>query len=309
MNPRFPVYIVSKGRWKRRPTSKMFDNYNIPYYMIVEEQEYDNYCNAVGSDKVLILPQKYKNDYDMFWNDGDTRTGPGPARNYAWDHSISNGYDFHWVVDDNIESIERMNSNMRIKCTSGTPLYVMEDFVLRFDNIALAGPQYSIFCPAIDDRPPVKFNTRIYSFLLIRNDIPYRWRGRYNEDTDLSIRVMKDKWCTVQFNSFLQEKRATQTVNGGNLEEFYAKDGTTPKSQMLVDMHPDISKISVKFNRVHHHVDYSVFDYNIPKLKDNVIKSDKTNEFGLILTKDGLPTIIQKKSKPEIIDKSDNFFE
>jgi len=44
---------------------------------------------------------------------------------------------------------------------------------------------------------------------LIRNDVPYRWRGRYNEDTDLSLRMLKDRWCTIQFNAFLQGKAAT----------------------------------------------------------------------------------------------------
>jgi hypothetical protein len=281
-NPRFPVYIVSKGRWKRRPTANMLERNNIPYYIIVEENEADLYREAVKG-KVLVLPNKYKQEYDTFWNDGDQRTGPGPARNFAWDHSISNGFDWHWVLDDNIESIERFNNNMKIKCINGKPLYIMEDYVLRFENIAQAGPGYSIFCPATERRPPLRWNTRIYSFLLIRNDIPYRWRGRYNEDTDLSIRAMKDGWCTVEFNTFLQGKRATQTVGGGNSKEFYDKEGTYNKSKMLVDMHPDICEMSYKFNRHHHNVNYAVFANNQPILKPNIIKTIKHNEYGMKL--------------------------
>lgn len=285
MNPRFPVYIISKGRWKRKPTANMLKANGIPFKIIVEEQEFDFYADAVAAKNVLILPPKYKQEYDVFWKDNDPRTGPGPARNFAWDHSIEQGYKWHWVLDDNIESIERLNHNMKIKCTTGAPMYAMEDFVLRFENIAQAGPQYSIFCPASDCRPPIKFNTRIYSFLLIRNDIPYRWRGRYNEDTDLSLRVMKDGWCTVQFNQFLQGKRATQTVKGGNTEEFYAKEGTRHKSQMLVDMHPDVAVVSMKFNRVHHHVNYDIFDKNIPRLNHEVKVMQTQNEYGMTLKK------------------------
>ena len=56
----------------------------------------------------------------------------------------------------------------------------MEDFVLRYKNIAMAGPQYTMF---VTDRsantyPPFTVNTRIYSCNLIRNDVPFRWRGR-----------------------------------------------------------------------------------------------------------------------------------
>ena len=69
--------------------------------------------------------------------------------------------------------------------------------------------------------PPYYPNTRIYSCMLIKNDIPYRWRGRYNEDTDLSIRVLKDGWCTILFNAFLADKSQTMTMKGGNTEDLY----------------------------------------------------------------------------------------
>ena len=35
-----------------------------------------------------------------FSNHGD---GPGRARNWCWDHSISIGADYHWQIDDNIK--------------------------------------------------------------------------------------------------------------------------------------------------------------------------------------------------------------
>jgi len=222
----------------------------VPFFIIVEKQEYENYLKLVKKEQILILPQEYKNNYDHFWKDDDPRTGAGCARNYAWNHSIQNGYDWHWVMDDNIESFERFNNNKKIRIYDGSIFYICEDFILRYVNIALAGLQYSNFMPSSDFRPPFKINTRIYSCLLIRNDISYRWRGRYNEDTDLSLRVLKDGWCTVQFNAFLQGKRATQTVKGGNTDEFY-KDGTLDKSKMLVDMHPDIAKLVLRFNRWH----------------------------------------------------------
>ena len=43
-NPQYPIYIVSKGRWKRNPTSKALMNMNVPFYIIVEESEYQNYA-------------------------------------------------------------------------------------------------------------------------------------------------------------------------------------------------------------------------------------------------------------------------
>lgn len=282
MKSLFPIYIISKGRYIRRPTANMLEEMESDYYIVVEENEYSEYKKRVKG-KILVLPKKYKTEYDTFWQDNDPRTGPGPARNFCWDHSISNGYSHHWVMDDNIESIERYNNNMKVKCETTTPFYVMENFVLRYTNIALAGPNYSHFCPASEGRRPLYFNTRIYSTLLINNSIPYRWRGRYNEDTDISLRALKDGWCTVQFNTFLQGKRATQTLKGGNSDEFYEKDGTYMKSKMLVDMHPDVSKLIKQYNRWHHYVDYKPFKKNILKYRKGYRPVNTENNYGLKL--------------------------
>lgn len=289
LNPRFPIYIVSKGRWQKNPTSKTLLDMNIPFYMIIEKNEFDKYSNLVDPKQLLILPEKFKDEYDKFWNDDDPRTGPGAARNFAWQHSIDNGFDWHWVLDDNIESFERFNNNMKVKCTSGFPFYICEEFILRYKNVGQAGFNYANFCHSHEARPPFLYNTRIYSCLLIKNDLPFRWRGRYNEDTDLSLRILKSGLCTIQLNAFLQGKMATQKIKGGNTKEFYEKEGTLKKSQMLEDMHPDVAKVVWRFNRWHHHVDYSRFKKNRLLLKDNLSFSDKSNNFGMYL--------IEKESK------------
>lgn len=142
-------------------------------------------------------------------------------------------------------------------------------------------------------------NTRIYSCLLIDNACKHRWRGRYNEDTDICLRVLKDGDCTIQFNAFLQGKAATQTVKGGNTEEFYHKEGsqdesewrdgylnaegTINKSQMLVDLHPDVSRVVWRYGRWHHHVDYSSFKSNQLKLKSDVVVPEGVNNYGMKL--------------------------
>ena len=282
--PRFPIYIVSKGRWERNPTSKILKKMNVPFFIIVEKQEYENYLNLVDKKQILILPQKYKDNYDRFWKNNDKRTGSGAARNYAWEHSIENGYKWHWVLDDNIESFERYNSNKKIRVYDGSIFYVSEDFALRYENLAIAGLQYANFMPHSEFRPPYRLNTRIYSCLLIRNDIPYRWRGIYNEDTDLCIRVLKDGWATVLFNAFLQGKRATGTVKGGNTKELY-QNGTSDKSKMLFDMHPDLVKMVTRFNRPHHFVNYKVFEKNKLIKKKHINIGNEINDFGLILKK------------------------
>src|SRR5262249_39664771 len=139
----------------------------------------------------------------------------------------------------------------------------MEEFCLRYANVGMGGPNYQMFAPRILPLPPVVLNTRIYSCNLIRNDVGFRWRGRYNEDTDLSVRMLKAGWCTVQFNAFLQQKQATQTMKGGNTDEFYAREGTLEKSRMLVLMHPDVAEIKHRHRRIHHYINYHRFRHKL----------------------------------------------
>ena len=283
-NPKYPLYIVSKGRAKSRLTSKALEKMNVPYSIVIEAQEYDEYAAVIDPKKILILPEKYKDEYDVFDNLGRTKSvGPGAARNFVWDHSIELGYKWHWVMDDNIRSFLRMNKNLQRPVGNGLIFQAMENFCERYENVSMAGPNYFMFVSRKNPVPPFVKNTRIYSCNLIRNDVPFRWRGRYNEDTDLSLRMLKANWCTIQFNAFMQLKTTTQKLRGGNSEEFYDKEGTKPKSQMQVDMHPDVSKIVWKFGRWHHSVKYSLFkNINLIK-KQSYIKNKKVNNYGMKL--------------------------
>ena len=59
MNPKFPIYIVSKGRWKTRLTSKALDSMGLDYKIIIESQEFEKYAKEVGASKILVLPKEY----------------------------------------------------------------------------------------------------------------------------------------------------------------------------------------------------------------------------------------------------------
>ena len=282
--PSFPLYIVSKGRAATRYTARALDALGVPYRVIVEAHERDTYAAVIDPKRLLVLPLEYQRDYDTCDALGSTKSkGPGAARNFAWDCAIAQGADWHWVLDDNIKRFYRLNKNLKTPVGDGTIFRCMEDFCLRYTNVAMAGPNYFAFASRKSVMPPFVPNTRIYSCNLIRNDVPYRWRGRYNEDTDLSLRMLKDGWCTVQFNAFLQEKLTTQTVAGGCHKDFYSKEGTLPKSQMQVALHPDVSKLVHRFGRWHHAVDYRPFRGNKLIRKAGVEIAPGFDEFGMRL--------------------------
>jgi hypothetical protein len=260
------------------------DRINVPYHIVVEAHERDSYAAVIDPERVLVLPEGYLHSYDTCDDVGEARgKGPGAARNFCWDHSMSLGHARHWVMDDNIASFNRLNRNLMVKVTSGTIFRAAEDFVDRYENVAIAGFNYDFFAKAKEPLPAFVMNTRIYSCLLIQNSLPLRWRGRYNEDTDLSLRVLKAGLCTVQFNAFLQEKATTQTMKGGNTDEFYAKEGTLPKSQMIERLHPDVAEVVWRFNRWHHHVDYTPFKRNPLVRRADAVVSESVDTYGMVL--------------------------
>lgn len=300
MNPQFPVYIPSKGRYDSRLTVKALQKMGVPFYVVVEEQELEKYAEHIDRKQLLVLDRAFQRNYETFDDFGDSKVyGGGPARNFAWEHAISIGAKWHWVMDDNIRNFVRLNQNRKIPVGDGTILRCMEDFCLRYINVGMAGPHYDFFIPRKRKFPPYFQNCRIYSCNLIRNDLPFRWRGRMNEDTDLSLQILKAGWCTIQFVAFLQKKATTQTVKGGNTEQ-YRQDGTMFKSRWLVERHPDVAKVVWKYGRWHHYVDYSPYK-NIRLIRKPGVKiAEDVNNYGMELY------LTERQSANSVSNKQEN---
>jgi len=273
MNPNYPVYIISKGRWESRLTSKALELISVPYLIVVEPQEYDNYAEVIDKKKILVTP---------FSNLG---LGSIPVRNFVWEHSMELGAKRHWILDDNIRYFYRLNNNRFWVASDGVTFRACEDFTDRYENVALSGMQYEMFVPLkpAHKHKPFSLNTRIYSCILINNSIPYRWRGRYNEDTDLSLRALKDGWCTILFNAFPCKKVATMTMKGGNTEELYQGDGRYKMALSLQRQHPDVVKVGRRWGRYQHVVNYKPFKGNKLIKKEGTVIPEGINNYGMKL--------------------------
>ena len=273
--PKYPIYIISKGRWKSRKTVKALETIGLYYHIVIEPQEYDEYAAVIDPARILVLP---------FSNLGQ---GSIPARNWVWEHSVEAGAKRHWILDDNISGFYRLHKNLKTPAKTGATFRAIEDFCDRYENVAISGMNYFMFARRKDVMPPFYLNTRIYSCILIQNDIPFRWRGRYNEDTDLSIRVLKSGLCTVLFNAFLALKETTMKMPGGNTDELYAGDGRLKMAESLRDQHPDIVHVTDKWGRKQHHVDYRRFACNRLIPKPGVEIPEGVDNFGMYLHVDG----------------------
>ena len=173
----------------------------------------------------------------------------------------------------------------RSKARTGACFSIAEEFFTRFQNLSMGSLNYSKFVKESDHVPAYVMNTRMYSCIFIKNSIPYRWRGRYNEDTILSLDVLTHGGCTCQLNAFLADKLTTQRIDGGNNEMFYEHEGTYNKSKMLVDVYPQYARMVHKFSRIHHHVDYSSFKQKLIYREGFEPTTAEDNQRGLKIVK------------------------
>jgi len=288
MNPKYSIYIISKGRADSRLTSKTLEYMKVPYKIVIEAQEYDAYAAVIDPKKILILPEGFRNNSNLARADAAGNVGGSiPVRNWVWEYSISQGEEKHWLMDDNINLFFRLNRNLKVPVSDGTIFRLMEMFTDRYKDIAFSGPNYFMFASRKSkDIKPYIINTRVYSCTLINNSIPIRWRGKYNEDTDICLRALKMDYRTILFSAFLQGKATTMTVKGGNTDEVYVDGDNRMKfAKSLQEQHPDLVEIVWKFNRWHHSVNYRPFKRNKLIREAGIIVKEGINNHGMRLIK------------------------
>lgn len=257
------IYVITKGRWDTNYTVKSLEKMRVKKYrVVIERDEVDNYIKSgIDISKIIIFDKpKVENKSGI------------PVRNFVWLFSREMGETHHWILDDNIEGFFRWNRNKRFEVRNASPFVHIEEYMATKNNVAQCGMNYRCFHNDIDYiKDLITKNTRIYSCILIKNDLPklklkkLLWRGQFNEDTDLSLRILKAGYATLLFNNYLCGKKQTGTVKGGNQQLYknYTDEGYKEKTDSLIAQHPDVVKYTKRFGKQYHHqVDYKPFKNN-----------------------------------------------
>lgn len=273
--PKYPVYVPSKGRCDVCLTAKFLTHDSVPFTLVVEAPEAEQYQARFPSATIVVLP---------FVN-----AGLIAARNFIKDHATTAGAERHWQLDDNMRQCRRWFHNKRIRCQAGVALRVTEDFVDRYENVAIAGLNYTMFAHSHGRPPkdPFWLNCHVYSCTLIDNRLPFSWRLTYNDDTDLCLQVLAAGYCTILMNAFMVDKLQTMTVKGGNTSALYQGDGRLMMARSLERQWPGVVETKRRWRRPQHVVKdaWRKFDTQLIK-KANLTYPDDP-EYGL--------TLVQKK--------------
>lgn len=256
---KFPIYIISKGRSYNPLTANLFESAGLDYLIAVETEDAPDYEKALGKHRLLVLP---------FSNLG---LGSYPGRNYCWEHSKQRGYSHHWIFDDNIKGWYKWENMKRVRITEiHKAISFVEKYCIR-ESIDIGGLERLTFSPVVPKKP-FKLNAHVYSTLLIKNSIPYRWRLKYNEDIDLCLQVLHNGGKTANCIYYLAEKVPTSAkMKGGNQATLYGDNDPRKKllkAKMLEAVWPQYAKTVIRFGRHHHMVDWSSFKKNLGDEKD-----------------------------------------
>jgi hypothetical protein len=106
-----------------------------------------------------------------------------------------------------------------------------------------------------------------------------KWRRGLNDDTIVSLDILKTGyWCTAENRAIGIGKIGTSRKGRleGGMTDFYAQGGFMKKSAELVRLHPDCTTTVVKFNRVHHVVDFSKFTQKLIPVNQDARPTKRT---------------------------------
>ena len=230
-------------------TAKFLHEDDVDFKLVVEPSEADLYREHVPFAELLVMPR-----------DNMKLVG---ARNWIRDHSIRNGHDRHWQLDDNIKKTLKLHRGKRIPCNANLALAAVEEFTDRYTNIGVSGLNYDTF---VTDRPPAPFNLngKIYSASLINNRMPFTWRLIYNDDTDICLQVLANGMTTVCFNVYMIQKIRTMVVKGGNTDDLYRGDGRVKMARMLERQWPRVVTTDRRYDRPQHVVSHNWRRFDTP---------------------------------------------
>lgn len=200
---KYPVYIPSKGRFKNNLTANLLLKYKIPFYLVVEKNDYNSYSANFSRENLLCLESS---DYGCVSH----------ARNFIKNHANAAGYKYHWQMDDDIRGFIEVKGRSTITDDAISILSDVERFSDQYSNLAITSLNSDVFGRlATKDFDVNKF---AYTCMLILSNAPCTFTPGTEEDLDFNLQCLTQKLCTVKFNKYLFRWSTTGTREGGYTE-------------------------------------------------------------------------------------------
>lgn len=220
-----PVYIFSRHRSETATTPKLLTEANIPYQIVVEPHDYDNYASVYPEENLLRLPLDNQ--------------GICYVRNFIVKHAQDLGHVYCWMLDDDITRFEYRQNGKRFKSSPRPLMSITETITMQYPNVAASCISNSGYLFGHDNGPPLVYNSMVYQCQLLRTDTDIWWRDGLPNDPDRSLQLLSAGWVTFVSKRYGQSSPSPMTKPGGLTDTEYANNGRLQRFQRLVEQWPN----------------------------------------------------------------------
>jgi len=232
-----PIFIPSKNR----PDSKLVKlivEQKLPledFYIVVEHQNLAEYETLNPELSYIILPE---NDQGISY-----------VRNYIKEFATNSGYEWFWMIDDDVDAFYKTVGKKNVKVSIDEALNGAFDIFTRNSQCGQASIEYQQY--AWSATKPYALNSYCDVCVCINTKatktVKYRPYVSLKEDRDFTLQVLSNGYDTmrVQRYSFSAPKNGS---NKGGLSDVYAKQGReqTASERMVELWGSDICTLNIK---------------------------------------------------------------
>lgn len=258
------IYIISKGRPECR-TAKTLIKMEYPgeWFIVCgnNDETLEEYRKKWG-EHVLVFDWydeiKTTDVLDNFGFDSEA-SGACPVRNATMKISQNRGELRHWQFDDDYTNFHRINDDLSkmVRYASGREF---EDWLFNLAKFGYRAKLSNVGFPPGSEtyvNNAFTFSNRVFNAhnLPSTDDLFVKWVGRMNDDTINAINCWKNGGYEMSIRAMNMTMPNTQT-DGGGLTDMYIEHGTVRKSAYPVLVAPSAAKLTIKFGRYHHKIEW-----------------------------------------------------
>lgn len=205
---KWPVFIPSKGR----PDSVLVNKILQTSYVVVEPQERLIYEQKIGKGRLVVLPENNQ--------------GIGYVRQFILNHARAAGYDWYWMLDDDISAFYKTRNSKLEKISGEQALCAGEEVISKAGLVGQASLEYAQF--AWSQTKPTKYFGYCDVAVAINVELTrlanYRSEMNLKEDRDFTLQILSNGALTMRCSqiSFRAPKNGS---NKGGLQDVYARSG------------------------------------------------------------------------------------
>lgn len=248
------IYIPSKGRAGRAKTIAALAEENIlAYTIVVEPQDFETYKELYPKSHVISLPANNK--------------GISYARNFIMEHAMDSGFEYIWVLDDDLNGVGKVANKKTIKQKYHEVLPKAQEQLAQFENLVVGALEYQQYAWAA--KKDLAFNSYCDTCvcLYMKNARRFKYREQLKEDRDMVLQALSSGFISARTQGFWFSNPKNGS-NVGGLHDEYKAGKEKLWSEKMIKLWPGVCVPHPnKTDRSDVKINWKAFKSVLPRLK------------------------------------------